>query len=201
MRRQWTRPMITSSSLEHAKGSAIRPALSFIIFVFSIASCTGDADLGKATPPEHQSLDTSTGAETTDTADRQFTSAGTGGERQALRCSPRSLRPADTLTLSMNVPHGSYLVVVDPTGTMFYLVHPFAANPPTHGPSLVSGERFRVMTSYRVPASVRAKPFVYGRDAIEPVFTREGAYRVQMGESMSTDFGSPPAECIVGYRR
>jgi len=117
----------------------------------------------------------------------------------ALRCRPERLGPADTLTLAMAVPHGRELSIQNPAGDFFMLVlnHPRVAD----GPMLMTAEAFRTMPEVRLPAAaLRAKPFVFGRDSTELVFSSPGVYRIQVAEALNTDDGTPVSACTVQLR-
>lgn len=117
----------------------------------------------------------------------------------ALRCSPTRLGPADTLTLAMAVPHGRELSIQNPAGEFFNLV--LADPQPADGPMLMPADTFRALPAVRLPvASLRAKPFEFGRDSAERVFARPGPYRVRMAEVLNTDDGTPVATCTVQLR-
>lgn len=129
-----------------------------------------------------------------------------GGEKrtvtgpQSLRCVPRTLSSNDTLTLTMQAPHGAFLAVVAPDGGWFYLVHTFGGFQ-GYGPSLIPPESFQRTRVYRIAANVRARPAVHGRDSLEAVFDRPGEYRIVLAEKLATDHGPPPVECVVAYQR
>jgi hypothetical protein len=116
-----------------------------------------------------------------------------------LRCSPARLGPADTLTLAMRVPHGRELSVQNPAGDFFMLV---LANPDAaDGPMLMPAAAFRTLAEVRLPvASLRARPFVFGRDSTELVFARPGPYQVHVAEVLNTDDGTPVSTCTVQLR-
>ena len=117
----------------------------------------------------------------------------------ALRCSPTTLGPADTLTLAMSVPHGRELSIQNPVGDFFNLV--IAEPQPADGPMLFPADTFRITPQVRLPvASLRAKPFVFGRDSAERVFSRPGTYRLSMAEVLNTDDGTPVTTCMVQLR-
>ena len=132
------------------------------------------------------------------TACRPMTPPGGAPVRNALRCVPETLGAVGTLTLVMPVPHGRELSIQNPAGDFFMLV---LTNPQaTDGPMLMSADAFRTMGEVRLPVeSLRAKPFVAGRDSAELVFSRLGEYRVHVGEVLNTDDGTPVATCTV-YR-
>jgi len=115
-----------------------------------------------------------------------------------MRCSPEILDPMGTLTLAMPVPHGRELSIQNPAGDFFMLV---LTNPqPSDGPMLMPADTFRTLREVRLPvASLRAKPFVAGRDTAEKVFSSLGQYRVHVAEVLNTDDGTPVATCTV-YR-
>jgi hypothetical protein len=113
-----------------------------------------------------------------------------------LRCTPDRVGPADTITLTMGVPHGRELSVESPAGEFFMLV--LAEPRPDDGPMLMPAERFRAAAAVRLPvASLRAKPYVAGRDTAERVFARPGAYRFRVAEVLNTDDGTPVRQCTV----
>lgn len=118
---------------------------------------------------------------------------------QSLRCDPGTFSSDDTLTLAMNAPHGAFLAVIAPGGRWFYLIHTFGGFP-GYSPSVIPPQSFQVMPVYRIPASVRARPAIYGRDSLEAVFDRPGEYRIVLAEKLGTDYGPPPVECVVDYR-
>lgn len=116
-----------------------------------------------------------------------------------LRCSPTRLSATDTLTLAMSVPHGRELSIEGPTGDFFNLV--LAEPQASDGPMLLPADTFRVLPAVRLRVgSLRAKPFVAGRDSVELVFATPGAYRLRMAEVLNTDDGTPVAVCVVRLR-
>jgi hypothetical protein len=112
-----------------------------------------------------------------------------------LECTPKVFVRRDTITLRMEVPHGEYLGVTQPNGTPFYLIRPHPENPPDF--SLVPSETFTTMPTIRLAADVRAKPLVYGRDTLEPVFHDPGTYVVEIGSNLESDMGSQIHKCTV----
>ena len=45
----------------------------------------------------------------------------------------------------------------------------------------------------------KARPWVYGRDKNELIFTRSGWYSVRLSENLQTDDGTPVYQCRVYY--
>lgn len=129
--------------------------------------------------------------------ERSEPSTGTVADR--LRCGPESLHVRDTLTLTMQVPHGPYLAVTTPDRLMYFLIRPDFGDS-VRFRSLVPSDSFRTMNSYRIPATIRAKPWVYGRESLEAVFEQPGIYRIQVGENLETDYGPLPTECRIVYQ-
>ena len=114
-----------------------------------------------------------------------------------LQCAPRVFTQRDTLTLRMENPHGDYLTATRPDGTMFYLSYPDPNEPPDY--LLVPSETFKRMPSIRFRADVKARPAVYGRDALETVFDKPGNYVLTMGSNLETERGSDIYKCTIRY--
>jgi hypothetical protein len=117
----------------------------------------------------------------------------------AFSCTPRSLRPRDTLTLHLETPHGGELMVLTPSDVFFSFV--YAPNDTAHQKySIVRSEDFKKMGTLKVPADIRHPPGVYGKDTIpEAVFSRPGQYVLQMGDNMESDHTGPPYICKVMF--
>jgi len=114
-------------------------------------------------------------------------------------CTPRSLRPRDTLTLHFATPHGGELMVLTPSDVYFSFVYP---QPEDHTQkySIVPSEDFKTMSTLKVPADIRLPPHVYGKDTIpEAVFSRPGQYVVQIGDKLESDHKGPPYICKVVF--
>jgi hypothetical protein len=116
-------------------------------------------------------------------------------EAPGLQCAPRVFSRRDTLTLRMENPHGEYLTVTQPNGTLFYLVYPHSPGPPDY--QLVPSETFRKMPSIRFSADVRAVPRVYGRDTLESVFDKPGKYVLTIGSNLESERGSDIHKCTI----
>jgi hypothetical protein len=117
----------------------------------------------------------------------------------AFSCTPRSLRPRDTLTLQLATPHGGELMVRTPSDVFFSFVYP-AYDTAHQKYSIVRSEDFKTMGTLKVPADIRLPPDVYGKDTIpEGVFSRPGQYVLQMGENMASDHTGPPYICKVMF--
>ena len=155
--------------------------------------------------PQSQTVDTSTDSSGSpgqvSVVPPSQSAIDTTAPTKALTCTPAVVRARDTLTLRMKTPHGDYLAVTAPDGTMFFIVYPSLGSP-TRKYSLVPSEPFRATSTLRLPADVRATPRIYGRDTIlETVFTQSGTYVLQMGANLESDFSSKPSECRVRFVR
>jgi len=117
----------------------------------------------------------------------------------ALTCKPTTFGPGDTLTLRMWTPHGHYLTVTRSDRISYFVVYPPGRqSKPTY--SLMPSDEFTHIATLRLPADVRAIPYVYGRDTIlEPVFGASGQYLLQMGDNIGTDYGAPPLHCNLTF--
>ena len=127
-------------------------------------------------------------------AERLFPPADT-----ALACEPEVLAEPDTLTLTMEAPHGGDLGVTGPEGRFRWLVQDRA----DFGNVLPgSSGDFRALTRLRLPAGeATALPAVHGIEEPKRLFGKEGAYTFHLSEELDTDSGVPVAECEVTYRR
>jgi hypothetical protein len=106
-----------------------------------------------------------------------------------LQCAPKVFTRGDTITVRAEVPHGGYLVVLNPEDATFYLVQPERGHPEIRGP-LGSSEEFMKTLITRFRADVRAKPAIYGRDTLEPVFNAAGKYIIEVGENLESEGGA-----------
>jgi hypothetical protein len=97
----------------------------------------------------------------------------------------------------MQVPHGEYLVVIQPKGTWFYLIYPQNAAEPNY--SLLPSETFKGMATIRLGGDVRGKPWVYGRDTLETVFQAPGKYVLETGANIEGERGSQIWKCTVRF--
>ena len=120
-------------------------------------------------------------------------SATAGG----LECAPTVFSRRDTITLRMEHPHGEYLTVVGPDSAMFFLIYPDPTEPLEH--LLMSSEAFAATPTIRFPADLRAKPFVYGRDTLEPVFKKSGRYVLTIGHKLETEHASQIHKCTIRF--
>lgn len=118
-----------------------------------------------------------------------------------LACAPPVIGPADTLRMSMSVPHGASFHIAAPDGTPFIVVF-YGEGERDRGQrtSLVSPDSFAKLTRLDLPVgSLRAGAWVFGRDTNERVFVLPGFYRLRIGSDMETD-GPRYAECVVRLR-
>jgi hypothetical protein len=126
-----------------------------------------------------------------------------------LRCSPSVVGRDDTLEMTMDTPHGVYLVAYPPntdttralSSEMYLIVFPGEGTPDrTRRRSLMPPDSFqRVPTLRLVPRTLTGGVWVYGRDTNELLFRAPGDYRFRVGSDMETD-GPQFTECIVRYR-
>ena len=117
---------------------------------------------------------------------------------EALTCSPRTIGRGDTLTVRMLTPHADYLGVDHPDGTLFFIVYPTYGDS-TRKYSLIPSESFKTVATFQIPADIKAHPRVYGRDSVEPLFTRSGNYTIMLGR-LETDHGPPVVRCTVRFQ-
>jgi hypothetical protein len=98
----------------------------------------------------------------------------------------------------METPHGHYLTITRAGSTSYFLVYP--ATPPKPSLSLIPSDEFTQVATLRMPARVKAMPYVYGRDTtLERVFSVPGKYLLQVGDNIGTDSGTPPASCNLTF--
>lgn len=117
----------------------------------------------------------------------------------ALRCEPRRAQVDDTLQLVLSASLGGEMAIVNPDGVFYQLVN---ENPtPEMGPQLMTAAALREVREIRLAiATLQGLPYVYRAQAAEPVFHREGTYRIRISERLNTDDGTPVAECTVRFR-
>jgi hypothetical protein len=116
-----------------------------------------------------------------------------------LTCVPGTLRANDTLTLRMETPHGDYLTATQPDKTLFFIVYP-RFDDPSRKFSLMPSEEFKTTASLRLPATFRAKPWIYGRDSTEQFFSRPGKYVLWVGENLESDINRHAVKCEVVFQ-
>ena len=115
-----------------------------------------------------------------------------------LACAPAVVGQADTLRMTMTLPHGPTFHIATPDGTPFIVVfHGEGDRDRGARRSLVAPDSFAKLTRLDLPiASLRAGAWVFGRDTNEKVFVQPGFYRLRVGSDMETD-GPRYAECVV----
>lgn len=116
----------------------------------------------------------------------------------ALSCTPEIFGAGDTLTVRMRTPHGDYLTANQPDGTLFFIVYP-QRGVPTRNTSLVPSDGFKTTSTLRLPATLRAQPWVYGRDTTEALFSQPGTYILWVGENLEGDFNPRSVSCRVKF--
>jgi hypothetical protein len=115
-----------------------------------------------------------------------------------LTCGPTTFGVGDTITIRMWTPHGHYLTVTRTDRISYNIVYPPVKSKPNL--SLIPSDEFVSVASLRLPADIRAVPYVYGRDTIlEAVFGAPGKYLLQMGDNIGTDYGTPPSSCDLTF--
>ena len=116
-----------------------------------------------------------------------------------LTCSPPKLFRGDTLSLEMAVPHGGDLAVRAPDGTDFFVVYQAHDEGPGAAPLMDPDKFMKVGQLELITDKTKARPWVYGRDKNELIFTRSGWYSVRLSENLQTDDGTPLYQCRVYY--
>jgi hypothetical protein len=112
-----------------------------------------------------------------------------------LHCTPSVFSRSDTITLRMESPHGEYLMVRQPDSTVFFLSYPDSTKP--RNLFLVAADSFTQMPAIRFRADIRSRPFVYGRDTLEPVFAKPGKYVLTIGHKLETEHASDIHRCTI----
>ena len=115
-----------------------------------------------------------------------------------LTCAPAVVAQADTLRMTMTLPHGPTFHISTPDGTPFIVVfHGEGDRDRGARRSLVSPDSFAKLTRLDLAIrSLKAAAWVFGRDTNEKVFVQPGFYRLRVGSDMETD-GPRYAECVV----
>ncbi len=102
-----------------------------------------------------------------------------------LRCEPRTLRPGQTLTLHLPMPHGRELGVAAPGRFLFIAFRPeqgtYRKKPP------IPSTRFLEMYSVRLPVSSAVGINLPADTAPEPIFTSPGTYQFIVSDNLETE--------------
>ena len=124
-----------------------------------------------------------------------FQAADTLADTVDFTCSPSLATVKDTITLRMRTPHGEYLTVMQPDSTHFYLSYPG----PTESRNfyLVPSDSFAEMPTIRFRADVRSRPQIYGRDTLEPVFSKPGKYVLTIAHKLESEAASEIHKCTI----
>jgi hypothetical protein len=117
-------------------------------------------------------------------------------DARTFKCAPKVFSLRDSITLRMQVPHGEYLVVNQPNGTLFYLVYPQLGDT-RQNYSLLPSDIFKQTPTIRFGANVKAEPRVYGRDTLEAVFHKPGNYVLVIGSNLESERGSGIHKCTI----
>jgi hypothetical protein len=99
----------------------------------------------------------------------------------------------------MATPHGGDLVVRAPDGTDFFVIYRRHEGGPAAQP-LMDPERFMKLGQLKLATDgIKARPWEYGREENELIFTKTGWYEVRLSENMMSDDESPLYTCKVHY--
>ncbi len=116
---------------------------------------------------------------------KQWTLAG---EPPPFACTPATLKPGDTLTLRMDIPHGGELGVFTPRGRYLYVV-PFSARSPRGTPGFDRVAQLRLSTGGATAGATPDGPK-------QPIFTDSGTYQFQLSQVAEV---SASLVCRVGF--
>ena len=124
-----------------------------------------------------------------------------------LRCTPRSLRRGDTLTLALPARHGGYLAIINPRGKYFFLTsadsgarafEKSAGVNPFLSVTEFGGMR-QLLLSTTDTKAIDYEGAQQSRRA-ETVFRQTGWYKVLVNDtSLEVDEPSPEGQCRVYY--
>ena len=156
----------------------------------STAVIIGDSTSARSATATHSSYVTSSAL-----IPSQLPAGDTLPDSVDLQCSPRRATLNDTITLRMQIPHGEYLMVMQPDSTVFFLSYPDSTEPRDF--SLVQADSFAKMPVIRFRAGVRSRPHVYGRDTFETVFSKRGKYVLTIGHKLETEHSSQIHTCTL----
>lgn len=111
-----------------------------------------------------------------------------GDEPPPFACAPSVLKSGDTLTLTMETPHGGELGVFTPAGRFLYIV-PFAAGSRQRTTGFDWRSEFRLRTADATGSLTPGGPKL-------PIFADSGLYRFQLDEPVGS---AATVECRVTY--
>ena len=123
--------------------------------------------------------------------------ADTSTDIVGLICAPTVATLRDTITLRMETPHGEYLTVTRPDNVEFYLSYPGPRE--SRNFYLVPADSFAQMPTIRFRADVRSRPRIYGRDTLEPVFSKAGKYVLRIGHKLESERASEIHTCTIRF--
>ncbi|MDX1618966.1 MAG: hypothetical protein R3224_09280 [Balneolaceae bacterium] len=122
-----------------------------------------------------------------------------GIRASVLDCQPDTLDESTVLRLTMPVPHGGDLGIIDPEGTYYFAFRDGKAEPEmTPQPDFLYFEKQPVFEIN--PSAFRLLPYVYGAEDAVRVFREPGTYRIRLSQNLETDDGTKVHECRVLYR-
>ena len=113
----------------------------------------------------------------------------------AFQCAPRMFTEADTLTLRMSAPHGSWLSVKRPDETTFYLVSPVSGSIPNY--SIVQPDSFPNKVMVRFLGGIVSRPGPDNSGAMTGIFGQSGYYQFRVGNDLGTNHAHDVQECTI----
>lgn len=179
--------------MRDAEGGQPHAPRGWIVALLVIAACGGGREPVDSTATPDANIRSSA----TDTAQAWAVPPNAHN----LSCMPAELRPGDTLTLRLTLPHGKSLHVLAPDRTPYIVIfHGEGQRDRSLRRSLVPPDSFARMTELKLDTrAARAGVWVFGRDTNETLFRAPGTYRMIVGDDLETD-GPSYAECLVTYR-
>lgn len=101
-----------------------------------------------------------------------------------------------TIQLRFKAPHASFLGVIDPDGSFFYLVYPSSESTEGLKP-LIDSKAFVILDHLDIQTNtLKADPYKYGVMENQSVFTKSGTYTFIMGDNLHTDDPAAPIDRV-----
>ena len=103
-----------------------------------------------------------------------------------LKCSPFKLKPGDTLTISMTVPHEKEIAIIGPDSTNYLLS--YRANITLVGStqfSVFDYDHFDTVKTVKLDVNTaEGSPYIRGKKSNEKIFTKSGRYKIILSSDL-----------------
>ncbi len=115
--------------------------------------------------------------------------ASSSSKENNIKCFPFKLKPGDTLTISMTVPHEKELAITDPDGTCFLLSYnpEFKTLHSLQFPILDYDHFDTVKTVALDVNTVEGSPYASGKKSNGKIFVKPGRYKILLSSNFHSE--------------